>query len=212
MAYPGYLRERARQLRTEKHLTIDELAARLALPRTTVYYWVKDIPLGRERRWSAGQRRGNFAMRQKWRRLRDEAYADGLESFDRLAASPTFRDFVVLYIAEGYKRGRNTVALANSDPQIIELAATWLRRLSDHQLRVRVHHHADQDLDALRAVWSSTAGVPSEAVRFYRKSNSGELRTRVWRCAYGVASVEVYDTYLRARLAAWMDRLRAGWE
>jgi transcriptional regulator with XRE-family HTH domain len=37
MAYPGYVRERARRLRVEKKLSLDELAERLALPKTTVY-------------------------------------------------------------------------------------------------------------------------------------------------------------------------------
>jgi hypothetical protein len=37
MAYPAYLRERARELRIKKPLSIDELAERLAVPKTTVY-------------------------------------------------------------------------------------------------------------------------------------------------------------------------------
>ena len=48
MAYPADLRKRARELRIQKHLSVDELAERLALPRTTIYYWVGDLPLGRE--------------------------------------------------------------------------------------------------------------------------------------------------------------------
>jgi transposase len=75
MAYPRYLRQRARELRTTKHVSLDEIAERLALPKTTVYYWVRDLPLGRARRWSIGQRKGNAAMQKKWRLLREAAYA-----------------------------------------------------------------------------------------------------------------------------------------
>jgi hypothetical protein len=50
MAYPPYIREKARSLRVERRLSIDEIAERLALPRTTIYYWVSDLPLGRRRR------------------------------------------------------------------------------------------------------------------------------------------------------------------
>jgi transcriptional regulator with XRE-family HTH domain len=46
MAYPDYIRERARQLRVEKKLSLDEIAERLALPKTTVYYWITDLPRG----------------------------------------------------------------------------------------------------------------------------------------------------------------------
>jgi len=41
--YPPYLREKARQLRRDRKLTIDQLAECLALPRTTIYYWVRDL-------------------------------------------------------------------------------------------------------------------------------------------------------------------------
>ena len=47
MAYPPYLREKARRLRVEKRLTIDELAQCLAPSRTTIYYWVRDLPPAR---------------------------------------------------------------------------------------------------------------------------------------------------------------------
>jgi transcriptional regulator with XRE-family HTH domain len=36
MKHPAYLRKKARRLRVEKRLTLDEIAERLALPKTTV--------------------------------------------------------------------------------------------------------------------------------------------------------------------------------
>ena len=75
-------------------------------------------------------------MQSKYRRLREEAYAQGRLEFDQLVASPTFRDFVVLYIAEGYKRSRNTVRLGNSDERVVALAAGWIARLSSKRLEI----------------------------------------------------------------------------
>jgi transcriptional regulator with XRE-family HTH domain len=43
MTYPPYLREKARELRRERNCTIDEIAERLAIGRTTVFYWVGDM-------------------------------------------------------------------------------------------------------------------------------------------------------------------------
>jgi len=48
MAYPAYIREKARELRTKKKLTIDEIAERLAIPRTTIYGWVRDLEIPRK--------------------------------------------------------------------------------------------------------------------------------------------------------------------
>ena len=212
MAYPSYIREHARKLRIERHLSIDEIAERLALPKTTIFYWVKDLPLGRERRWSASQRRAYEAVRAKYKRLRDEAYARGWAEYDELIRLPTFRDFVVLYIAEGTKRNRNCVAIANSDERIVAMAAGWIRRLAGHEPTFSIQYHADQDLDELRSFWSRVVEIPGSMVRLQRKSNSGQLRGRTWRSEHGVVSVRINDTLFRARLQAWIDRVRSDWK
>ncbi len=211
MAYPAYLRQRARQLRLEKHLTLDELVERLALPRTTVYYWIRDLPLGKPRRWSEAQKKGTAAMKAKYRRLREDAYAQGWAEYDALISLPTFRDFVVLYIAEGYKRNRNVVSLANSDPRVISVAAGWLAHFATNRLGYAIQYHADQDLAKLVAHWGRVLGIDASTIRLLRKSNSGQLAGRIWRSEFGVLTVSVSDTLLRARLQAWIDRLRDEW-
>src|SRR6202035_5356093 len=149
--------------------------------------------------------KGNNAMQNKWRELREAAYAEGLAEYDELVMLPTFRDFVVLYIAEGYKRRRHTAAICNSDPAIVAMAARWMRQLSGKAPMVRVQYHLDQDPSALRRFWGEALEVDPDTVRLHPKSNSGKLRARTWRCAHGVASVDVHDTYFRARLGAWIE-------
>jgi hypothetical protein len=211
MAHPAYLRAKARQLRINKHLSLDELAEHLALPKTTIYYWIVDLPLGRERRSSPGQRKGNLAMQAKYRRLREEAYERGHLEYPTLMLEPTFRDFVVLYIAEGFKRNRNCVCIVNSDHRVVAMSAGWIARLSGKPLIYSVQYHADQDLDELRAFWGGVLGIDGAKIKMQRKSNSGQLAGRTWRSEHGVLSVGVNDTYCRARLQAWMDRLREEW-
>ncbi len=216
MAHPFYLREKARALRAERRLTIDELAERLALPRSTIYYWVRDMPIpgsGPGGGWPANaQRKGTRAMRRKYRLLREAAYREGVESYDSLAADPTFRDFICLYIGEGYKRTRNRVSVANSDPAVVAHATVWIRRLTTRRLLFWLQYHADQDPEKLVGFWSETVHAPTESFRVLRKSNSNQLSGRIWRSPYGVLSVTVSDTYLRARLQAWMDLTRQSWQ
>lgn len=211
MAYPLYLRQRACELRTERHLSLIEIADRLSLPKTTVYYWIKDLPLGRARRTTRGQRIGNRGMQANYLRRRQDAYAQGRVEYVELIKRPTFRDFVVLYIAEGHKRDRNSASICNSDPSIVAMSAGWLRALSTKRLIVRVQYHADQDEAKLRHFWSETLAVEPAAVALTLKTNSGNLRRRSWRCVHGVASVGVYDTLFRARLQAWMDLVKLDW-
>ena len=215
MAHPAYLREKARAMRIERGLTIDELARRLALSRTTIYYWVRDLPIpgsGPGGGWpESARRKGTRAMQRKYRLLREEAYREGLTEFDALAADPTFRDFVCLYIAEGYKRGRNSVAICNSDPAVVRLAYDGCAAGVESKFDFAVQYHADQDLVRLRVFWGETLDIDPARIRLQRKSNSNRLTGRTWRSPYGVLTVAVYDTLFRARLQAWMDQLHTLW-
>jgi hypothetical protein len=211
MAYPAYLRDKARKLRIQNKLSIVEIADRLALPKTTIWYWVGDLPLARPRRANAGQRKGNRAMREKYRRLRDQAYAEGRATFSTLAIDPTFRDFVCIYIAEGYKRDRNRVAIGNSDPRVVKLAARWIRVFACNPVTYLLQYHADQDFEQLQFFWGAELSVAPTEIRFQRKSNSGALTGRNWRSEHGVLTVHAADTLLRARLQGWMDRLQEQW-
>jgi hypothetical protein len=123
VAYPEYVREKARSLRVEKHLSLDEIATRLALPKTTIYYWIRDLPLGRPRRENGHS--GNHAVVRKHRLLREAAYTQGQAEFEEMTRDPTFRDFVCMYIGEGYKKPQRGGARqfgSTSGPSRVDLA------------------------------------------------------------------------------------------
>lgn len=202
-------------MRIEKRLTIDQIAERLALPRTTVYYWVRDLPIpymtpGRKAAFPR-QRKGNLRMQAKYRRLREEAYAEGRTEFARLAQDPAFRDFVTLYIAEGYKRNRNVVAVANSDSAVLRVCLSWMERFTGATYEYALQYHADQDVHELREYWARSLEIEPGFIRLQRKSNGNQLRKRNWRSRYGVLTIRCNDTLLRARLQGWIDCLREAW-
>jgi transposase-like protein len=89
MAYPAYVREKARELRIERRLSIVEIAERLGLPKTTIFYWVRDIPLGRPRR--ANPDMGSRAMQRRFRLLREEAYREPSPATSSSSPSNTTR-------------------------------------------------------------------------------------------------------------------------
>jgi predicted DNA-binding transcriptional regulator AlpA len=215
MAHPTYLREKARSMRIERRLTIDQLAERLALPRSTIYYWVRDLPIpgsGPGGEWpESARRKGTRAMQRKYRLLREEAYREGVESYEALCAEPGFRDFVCLYIAEGYKRSPHQVSICNSDPSVMRLSDRWLRRLTRRPVDYGISYHADQDVDELRDFWGGLLGIDPVAIRHHRKSNSNQLTGRVWRSRHGVLTIRTNDTYLRSRLEAWITSLKVEW-
>jgi hypothetical protein len=176
---------------------------------------VRDLPVpgsGSGGEWpESARRKGTRAMQRKYGLLREDAYREGLESFASLAADPTFRDFVALYIAEGYKRRRHTAELGNSDPAVMKLATRWMCRLTEKAPVFSLQYHADQAPIELCRFWAAALGIAPEVIRLQRKSNSNQLKGRTWRSRYGVLTVGVNDTLFRARLEAWMDRLRTSW-
>jgi hypothetical protein len=210
--HPAYIRDKAIQMRVERHMSIDEIAERLALSKTTIYYWVKDIPLGRERRPFRPRGRGGPTMTKARAKLaREIAYTWGRASYPFLSEDPLFRDFVSLYIAEGFKRNRNCVSVANSDSAVIRLVTRYIMRFSKRKLDFAVQYHADQDLAELRTFWAEVVGVDPSDIKVQRKSNSNQLKGRTWRSRYGVLTVRTNDTAFRATLGGWMDSMRAEW-
>ena len=212
VTHPDYLRLKARELRVARKLSLDEIAERLALPKTTIFSWIRDLPLQRPAYVTEARERAWAANSERYRLKREAAYAQGVEEYPALAARSTFTDFVVLYIAEGTKRRRNSVEICNSDPAVMRLAARWLRELTDRTLHFQVQHHADQELEELCEFWGGEVGVSPGEISVLRKSNSNQLARRTWRSEHGVLTIRILDTMLRSRLEAWIDLTKARWK
>jgi hypothetical protein len=206
-----HLREKAIALRTEKQMTLDDIIERLALPRTTVYEWIKDIPIPFTEKQSEAQRKKAELVRTKYALLRDEAYQQGLDEAPELLKDLSFRDFVVLYMAEGTKRQRNTVAFVNSDSKMVKLANYWICLFSQNKMDYQLQCHVDHDEDELKVYWANLLNIPSDIIKVIRKSNSGQLSGRQFRSEFGLLTVRTGDTYLRSRLQAWMDYVKEQW-
>lgn len=213
MAHDAHLREKAIQLRTQHNMTLDAICERLALPKTTVYGWIKDLPIDRTEKQSLAQRHGTASMQAKYAAQREAAYQQGLTDAPMLMQDLTFRDFVVLYMAEGYKKDRNVIEFVNSDAKLVKLAHRWINTFRDSTKPIyyRMQCHVDHDEAELKAYWAEMIGIQAEAISILRKSNSGMLSGRQFRSPYGLLSVRISDTYFRAKLEAWMDFIKAQW-
>jgi hypothetical protein len=215
MTHSRYLRDMARLLRLQRQLTVDQLAKRLALPRSTIYYWVRDLPLRPSNRGGPCRRldeRVDPAL-ALLKLESEDAYEEGLRSYDDLIAQPTFRDFVCIYITEGYKRDRTKVALAAGDPAVMRLAHRWIWRLTDKSPSLSLDHAAEQSATELQRFWGETVGEDASDISARRVDGAGRAVLHRWstRPLHGVLTVTVEDALLRARLQAWMRRTREGW-
>lgn len=206
-----HLKEAALKWRAEG-LALDDIAHRLSLNRTTVYYWIKGIEIPRTKKQSDAMQRRAQAHVQKYADKRQMAYEEGVIQADDLFQEHGFRDFIVIYLTEGYRRSRNQVAVCNSNVNIIKLAYMWIKKLAKNKLGYSLQCHVDNDEEELKIYWANHLGIEKEKIKVIRKSNSGELSGRNWRSTHGVFSVRANDTYLRSKIQAWMDLLQKEWE
>lgn len=210
-----HLHEKAILLR-QKGKSLGEICQQLSLSKGTVYYWIKHLKLSfpTTHKKRACARAAGMVNKKKHATLRQDAYQEGEKEYSLLMAQPTFRDFVVLYLTEGYRRTRHTVSICNSNPQIIKLAYHWINLLKnpDRPITFPLQCHVDNDEDDIKLFWSNTLGICSSDIKVSRKSNSGAFSGRQWRSVNGVLTVRVCDTYFRARLEAWMTLLQQEWQ
>src|SRR5262245_23982066 len=108
-------------------------------------------------------------------------------------------------MTEGATRNRHIVSFLNSDWRVVRLAQRWLKRLSGKRMEYAMQYRADQDVDELQRYWADLLKIAPEQIKPQRKSNSGQLSGRNFRSVHGLLTVRTTDTYLRARLEAWID-------
>jgi len=217
MAHSRYLRNMARSLRLERQLTVDQLAERLALPRSTIYYWVRDLPV-RASRPRAGappaiQSEAARILQSPSCAERRLAYERALGSYEDLTVQPTFEDFLCVCIATRgcCEHGQDGVAVANSDPVAMQLANRWLWRLTDRTPHLSVHTDPCHSASELRRFWSEAVGARAEVIAVQRDSPSPTGGRDARRARRGVLKIAVDDALLGARLEGWMHRKRQDW-
>ncbi|HWF33426.1 MAG TPA: hypothetical protein VG188_12820 [Solirubrobacteraceae bacterium] len=201
----------ARLLRVEQRLSVDQLASRLALPRSTVYYWVRDLPL-REREHGpadAAERAGVGVGVEVG--VGETAYEDALRAFDDLAAQPTFRDFVCLFIARGCTRERTRISLSDSDPAVMRLVNRWMLRLSEKSPLPSIRYEPEQSLTELRRFWGGILDVRARTIRVHEGADRADAGHAPRHARHGVLTLSVEDALLRARLQAWICKTRDSW-
>jgi hypothetical protein len=171
VGYRGKLaeRERARDMRAQAW-TINEIVAELGVSKSSVSVWVRDVQFdeatraaraGANRRRGA-RRRGPNRLQQRKQAEIDRLLATGRERVGRLSDRDLLIAGTALYAGEGSK-GDGAVKFANSDPRMILLFCTWLRRFFDideSRLRVRLYLHQGLDLDRASSFWSTLTRIP----------------------------------------------------
>lgn len=167
MGYGGKVREqqRARELRAQSWTLLD-IARELGVSKSSVSLWVRDVEfVPNPRRRTRAPRPSSLHMR-KLAEI-ERCNREGVE----IVGSLNDREFLIagalLYAGEGFK-GDSHLGMANTDPNILLMFVTWLRRcfdIDEARLRVRLYLHEGLDLEAAERFWSDLLDVPRSQFR-----------------------------------------------
>ncbi len=134
MGYRGKVeeRERARQLRADGW-TMPDIAEELGVSRSSVSLWTREVPidaaLRRSPRTGRRPRGSDHPMRRRKLEQIARYDAEGRQRLARLDDRELLIAGVALYAGEGAKND-GCVSMANTNPELLRLFVTWLRRCS----------------------------------------------------------------------------------
>jgi transcriptional regulator with XRE-family HTH domain len=154
--------QRARELRAQSW-TLQDIATELGVSKSSVSLWVRDVEfVPNPRRRSHWTRTNPHPLHLAKLDEVERCHREGAERIGVLSE----REFLVLgaalYAAEGSKTA-DRVSFANTDPRLIWIFVTWLRRfftVDESKWRVKLYLHEGLDLAAAMAFWERLTGIP----------------------------------------------------
>jgi transcriptional regulator with XRE-family HTH domain len=193
----------ARELRAQGW-SVKQIERHLGVSRSSVSLWVRDVVLGPAERGRliastrlspivAAERKANAARAQR-REYQDE----GRRLVRRRDAS--YAAGCMLYWAEGAKQ-RNSVKIVNSDPELLNTFASFLRRhfaVCDASMLIHCNLFADhlEHQHEIEAYWLAKLRLPPSSLRrstvnVYSKYS---LKKRAGKLPYGTCALMVHST------------------
>lgn len=109
-----------------------------------------------------------------------------------------------LYWAEGSKSHRSPVVFTNTDPRLVRLFLTLLRKcycIDEKKLRVRLHLHYYHPITKTKKYWSKLLNIPAKSFgKIYIKKRS--LTKKFRKNFMGICFIKYYDNMLQKEIMA----------
>lgn len=199
--------QKARRLRHEQGLAINEIAALLQVSKSSVSLWVRDVTLTDEhvarlnarnplynRQLHSGQCR-----RERSRSTRREHQEAGRRKARQ--SDPLHMAGCMLYWAEGSKQ-RNVLVFTNSDPDMVAFFLRFLRRcyaVNDKEITVTINCFDDcHSVEDIQGFWLQKLRLPGTCLRkaTVNVHSCYSQKKRCGKLVYGTCRLAVCRTAL----------------
>jgi transcriptional regulator with XRE-family HTH domain len=202
-------KEEAIRIRKEFGLSINDIAKKLNVAKSSVSLWVRDIPLTEEQKniFKENQKNaqhnfthlyGNTFSRDKFKKIREE-YQDAGKQKAR-EYNPLHIMGCMLYWGEGSKN-KNSVRFTNSDSNALKLFIKFLTECYDVKLEniglvINAHTNNGITIQEIEKYWLDILNLPQKCLKkstinVYSKFSSQKKKGKL---LYGTCRLEIHRT------------------
>lgn len=169
-----------------------DIAKTLSVTPATVTYWMKKYDFKRRSKSECAYVKQNpngdpFKIKTKLTKREKELLLIGL----------------MLYWAEGSRRNKHTIQMANLDYKLILLFIKFLKRICgvwEEKICLNIQLYKKFDKEKTRNYWSKILGVPQRFILVNIHSDTRSKPERQWS-KYGIARIEIRNV----KLKQWID-------
>lgn len=192
--------------------TMNEIAARVGVAKSSVSLWVRDLSLSPKAQariaslQTAGQRASQKALFERTRRNLLTARTDAEKVIRRVFITPDLAllSCSLLYWCEGAKdKNDKTFTFSNSDDQLVRAFMKLMRRalvLDERKFRVRMHLHEYHNEVLQKKFWSEVTNISEElfSKTYWKPHTSKTIKEGYPGCIH----IEYYDVTVARKIYA----------
>lgn len=179
------------KLEYDRGASVPQIAKKLGISQWSIYKAMKREGLNRRSAFSSNKLRF-LASPQTFSKKAD------LSSEER----ELFVAGLMIYWAEGSKRGINTIDLANSDSLMVQIFLRFLREIyliREEKLRVLLYCYSNQNVAALIKYWSRLTSIPRKQFSKPYVRTDWQL-AKIGRMPHGMVHIRYSDQRLMKQL------------
>lgn len=159
----------AREMR-KMGLPYSEIRLKLGVSKSTLSYWLRDMPLSREKinelRATSPQRieRYRNTMAEKRNMRLHAVRKKAIEDIGAFSERELFIAGLFLYWGEGGKTKRYSITLSNTDPSMIRFYIKWLENVGvpQHKIKIRLQLYSDMAISKEVNFWRRLTKLPKK--------------------------------------------------
>jgi transposase-like protein len=195
-------------------VSMGEIARRINVAKSSVSYWVRDIPLTKEQRGRLNANgysidaieKRRIARLANTKRKHDELISAGASEVVHLLCDPLWCIGIALYWGEGGKT-QQCARLSNSDPAAIKLMMKFFKKYSGvdaSMYRAHIHTHSGENAQKALVYWSRISGIPQTSFykTYVKKSKVTKNKRRT--LPFGTMQICIHNSDFFYRMIGWL--------